>query len=119
MTDLRFHAVPFEQMFERRCLELIMQGFVGFTIPLWARRVITMVPAFVIALTCQATTAMVVSQVVLSFCLPLPLIALVVLASRSSVMGSFANGPKVTFAAAATTVLIVLLNLVLIREVLF
>jgi manganese transport protein len=99
--------------------QMIMQGFVGFTIPLWARRLITMAPAFLIALTCQATTAMVFSQVVLSFCLPLPLIALVVLASRSSVMGSFASGRGLTLAAAGATSLIVLLNLVLIREALF
>jgi manganese transport protein len=99
--------------------QMIMQGFVGFTIPLWARRLITMAPAFLIALTCPATTAMVFSQVVLSFCLPLPLIALLVLASRSAVMGSFASSKGLTLAAAGATSLIVLLNLVLIREALF
>ena len=28
--------------------QMIMQGFVGFRIPIWLRRVITMVPAFVV-----------------------------------------------------------------------
>jgi manganese transport protein len=97
--------------------QVIMQGFVGFSIPVWARRLITMVPAFVIALSFNATTAMILSQVVLSFVLPLPLIALVVLSSRKSVMGDFVTGKGTAFAAVAATVLIVLLNAVLIRQV--
>jgi manganese transport protein len=97
--------------------QVIMQGFVGFSIPVWARRLITAVPAFVIALSFNATTAMILSQVVLSFVLPLPLIALVVLSSRKSVMGDFVTGKGTAFAAVAATVLIVLLNAVLIRQV--
>ena len=47
--------------------QMIMQGFIGFRIPIWLRRVITMVPAFVVvAYGVNATTALVVSQVVLS-----------------------------------------------------
>jgi manganese transport protein len=95
---------------------VIMQGFVGFTIPVWLRRLITMAPAFLIALSCNAMTAMVFSQVVLSFVLPLPLVALVVLSSRKSVMGSFVTGRKTVYAATAATVLIVLLNMVLIEQ---
>jgi len=98
--------------------QVIMQGFVGFSIPVWARRLITAVPAFFIALSFNATTAMVLSQVVLSFVLPLPLVALVVLSSRKSVMGDFVTGKGTAFAAIAATALIVLLNAVLIRQVL-
>jgi manganese transport protein len=97
--------------------QVIMQGFVGFCIPVWARRLITMAPAFVIALSFNATTAMILSQVVLSFVLPLPLIALVMLSSRKSVMGDFVTGKGTAAAAIAATVLIVLLNAVLIRQV--
>jgi manganese transport protein len=96
--------------------QVIMQGFVGFSIPLWVRRLITMAPAFVIALSCNAMTAMVLSQVVLSFVLPLPMIALLVLSSRKSVMGNFVTGKGTVFAAALTTVMVVLLNIVLIRQ---
>ena len=47
--------------------QMIMQGFVGFRIPIWLRRLVTMVPAFVVvALGVNATKALVVSQVVLS-----------------------------------------------------
>jgi manganese transport protein len=98
--------------------QVIMQGFVGFSIPVWARRLITMVPAFVVALSFNATTAMILSQVVLSFVLPLPLVALVVLSSRKSVMGNFATGRETAFTAVAATALIVLLNVVLIKQAL-
>jgi manganese transport protein len=96
--------------------QVIMQGFVGFSIPIWARRVITMAPAFVIALSCNTMTAMLLSQVVLSFVLPLPMIALLVLSSRKSVMGDFVTGKGTAIAAVLTTVLVVLLNVVLIRQ---
>jgi manganese transport protein len=75
-------------------------------------------PAFVIALSCNAMTAMILSQVVLSFVLPLPMIALLVLSSRKSVMGDFVMGKGTAFAAAGATVLIMLLNVVLIRQML-
>jgi manganese transport protein len=97
--------------------QVIMQGFVGFSIPVWARRLITMVPAFIIALTCNTMTAMILSQVVLSFVLPLPMVALVVLSSRRSLMGDFVTGKWMAVAAVVATVLIVALNVVLIRQI--
>ncbi len=96
--------------------QVIMQGFVGFRIPIWVRRLVTMVPAFFVALSCNPMTAMIGSQVVLSLVLPLPLIALVVLSSRKSVMGDFVAGRRTTLIALAATVLIVLLNVVLIQQ---
>src|ERR1700730_2109248 len=46
--------------------QMIMQGFVGFRIPIWLRRLVTIVPAFVVvALGVNATQALVLSQVVL------------------------------------------------------
>jgi manganese transport protein len=96
--------------------QVIMQGFVGFNIPLWLRRVVTMVPAFAVALTCDTTTAMVFSQVVLSLVLPLPLVSLVLLSSRKSVMGDFAAGRATMLLAAAATVLIVLLNAIVVKQ---
>jgi manganese transport protein len=98
--------------------QVIMQGFVGFSIPVWARRLITMVPAFVVALSVNATSAMILSQVVLSFVLPLPMVALVILSSRKSVMGDFTTGKGTAFAAIAATVLILFLNVVLIAQML-
>ncbi len=69
-----------------------MQGFVGLRIPLWIRRAITMIPAFVVvAMGYNATESLVISQVVLSIALPLPMIALVILTHRAGVMGQFVN----------------------------
>jgi manganese transport protein len=97
--------------------QLIMQGFVGFRIPLWARRLATMLPAFaVVAMGVNSTNALVISQVVLSIALPLPMIALIIFTGRREIMGGFVNG-KVTRAAAILGAGVVLaLNMVLIAQ---
>jgi manganese transport protein len=96
--------------------QVIMQGFVGFRIPIWVRRLITAVPAFVVGLNGNVMDAMIGSQVVLSLILPLPLVALVVVSSRRSVMGDFVASRKTVLAAHVATVSIVLLNVVLIWQ---
>jgi manganese transport protein len=88
----------------------IMQGFVGFRIPLLARRLITIVPAVAVCMTTNPMTAMVDSQIVLSIMLPVPLIALVVLSARPAVMGRFTACRTLTWTAAGATVAIVALN---------
>ncbi len=95
--------------------QLIMQGFVGFRIPIWLRRLITMVPAFVVVgMGVNTTEALVVSQVVLSIALPLPMIALVIFTRRRDIMGQFANGLFVQTCAILATAIVLTLNLVLI-----
>ncbi len=97
--------------------QLIMQGFVGFRIPIWLRRLITMVPAFVVVgYGANATMALVVSQVVLSIALPLPMIALLIFTSRRDVMGNFVNSRLTNFFAVICTVVVLALNTVLILE---
>jgi hypothetical protein len=72
--------------------QMIMQGFVGFQIPLWLRRLVTMAPSFaVVGLGVNATDALVASQVVLSLALPFPMAALVVFTCRRDIMGAYAN----------------------------
>jgi manganese transport protein len=97
--------------------QLIMQGFVGFRIPVWVRRLVTMLPAFVVvAMGVNSTNALVISQVVLSIALPLPMIALIIFTGRRDIMGVFVNG-KVTRAAALVGAGVVLmLNMVLIAQ---
>ncbi|MGB7077656.1 MAG: Nramp family divalent metal transporter, partial [Xanthobacteraceae bacterium] len=88
--------------------QMIMQGFIGFHIPVVIRRLVTMVPAFVVvALGANATNALVISQVVLSLALPLPMISLILFTSRTDIMGSFANS-ALTRAAAAVAAAVVL-----------
>jgi len=91
--------------------QVIMQGFVGFTIPIWARRLITMIPAVAVAaIGLNATSTLVISQVVLSFVLPLPVITLVMFTSRRDIMGTLVNKSITTWAAIACSVLILSLN---------
>jgi manganese transport protein len=99
--------------------QIIMQGFVGFTIPVWLRRVITMLPTVVIvALNVDPTRTLVISQVILSLVLPMPIIALIYFARRKDVMGVLVNRRITTISAGVTATLIVVLNLLLIYQTL-
>jgi len=91
--------------------QVIMQGFVGFTIPIWIRRLVTMIPAVVVAaIGLNPTATLVVSQVVLSFVLPLPVIALIMFTRRRDIMGTLVNKRITTWAAIACSTLILGLN---------
>jgi manganese transport protein len=97
--------------------QMIMQGFVGFQIPLWLRRVITMVPSFVVVgLGVNATHALVLSQVVLSFALPVPMAALVWFTCREKVMGRYRNRLPMIVAASASAIAVLVLNVVLLLQ---
>ena len=99
--------------------QMIMQGFVGFRIPIWVRRLVTMLPAFVVVgLGVNATNALVVSQVVLSIALPLPMIALLIFTGRRDIMGAFTNGRLTRIAALAATAVVLVLNTFLIIQTL-
>ncbi|MGC1351493.1 MAG: Nramp family divalent metal transporter, partial [Xanthobacteraceae bacterium] len=97
--------------------QMIMQGFVGFRIPVWLRRLVTMLPAFVVvAIGVNATSALVISQVVLSIALPLPMIALIIFTGRRDIMGAFANGTVTRLAALIGTAVVLALNFILIAQ---
>jgi manganese transport protein len=97
--------------------QVIMQDFVRFRIPLWVRRLVTMIPAFVVvALGVNATQALVLSQVVLSLVLPVPMIALLVLTARRDVMGDFVNGRLTNVAAVAAAIIVLSLNVLLLLQ---
>jgi manganese transport protein len=96
---------------------MIMQGFVGFRIPLWLRRAVTMIPAFVVvAYGVDATNALVLSQVVLSLTLPVPMIALLFFTGRRDVMGDFANTWWMNGVASVAAAAVLALNLVLLLQ---
>ena len=97
--------------------QTIMQDFVGFRIPLWVRRLATMVPAVVIVgIGVDSTHALIISQVVLSLVLPVPMIALLVLAGRRDVMGDFVNRRFTQVVAIGAAVMVLALNLVLLLQ---
>ncbi|TPW33179.1 divalent metal cation transporter [Martelella alba] len=97
--------------------QMIMQGFVGFRIPIWLRRLITMAPAFiVVALGVNATQALVVSQIILSISLPVPMIALVIFTRRRDLMGTYANSKLIDALAILGAVAVLSLNFVLLAQ---
>jgi manganese transport protein len=97
--------------------QVIMQGFVGWRIPIWVRRVVTMVPAFFVAAAgFDATSSLVISQVVLSLALPVPMIALLVLSRRRDVMGAMAAGPAMFVLAVVATGATLVMNALLLAE---
>jgi manganese transport protein len=97
--------------------QVVMQGFVGFTIPVWVRRLVTIVPAFVVvAHGTDVTQALILSQVVLSLILPVPMIALLLLSSRSSVMGQWRTGRAKGAIAAMACGLVLALNVLLLLQ---
>jgi manganese transport protein len=100
--------------------QVIMQGFFRRSIPVWVRRLITMVPAFaVVGAGVGATKALVLSQVILSLALPVPMVALIVLSSDRAIMGRFANSAWVRTLASACAGIVLILNGVLLYETVF
>jgi manganese transport protein len=97
--------------------QVIMQDFVGFRTPMWVRRAVTMVPAVVVvAWGVNATDALVISQVVLSLVLPVPMIALMVLIRRPAVMARFAIGRGIQALAMVATAAVLALNMILLLQ---
>jgi manganese transport protein len=97
--------------------QLIMQGFVGIRIPIWLRRAVTMIPAFiVVGLGVNATTALVLSQVLLSLTLPIPMVALLLFTAQRDIMGERVNGRITTVLATIAAAIVLALNLVLLLQ---
>jgi manganese transport protein len=98
--------------------QVITQGFVSFRIPLWLRRLVVMAPSFaVIAAGMDITHALVLSQVVLSLVLPIPMVALVRFTASRDVMGEFANTRLTNVVAVAATGFVCLLNGILLLAI--
>jgi manganese transport protein len=78
----------------------------------------SMAPSFaVVALGANATEALVLSQVVLSLILPVPMIALLVLTWSGDVMGSYATGHMTLATAIAAAASVLMLNLLLVLQI--
>jgi manganese transport protein len=98
--------------------QVVMAGFVNLRIGLFARRALTMLPALVIlAVGVSPTSALVLSQVVLSFGIPFALVPLLLLTSRRDVMGDHVNRRSTIIVAGAIAALISALNVFLLAQV--
>ena len=97
--------------------QVVMQGFIKRQIPVWVRRLVTMVPAFiVIAIGVDPSRTLVLSQVVLSFGIPFALVPLVYFTSRRDLMGALVNRRVTTAAASVVAAGIVALNILLLAQ---
>lgn len=100
--------------------QVIMQGFLHWKIPVWVRRLTTMVPSLVVILIgLDPTRTLVISQVVLSFGLPFAIIPLILFTHRPDLMGVLANRRSTTLLASILATLIVALNLYLLYQTFF
>jgi manganese transport protein len=97
--------------------QTIMLDFLHWQTPLWLRRLVTMLPSFVVVgLGVDATQALVGSQIVLSLALPVPMAALLWFTGRRDVMGDFASPLRVRLLALAMAALVLALNVVLLVQ---
>jgi len=95
--------------------QTIMKGFIGLSIPINIRRLVTMAPALIIiALGVNPMYALIMSQVVLSFALPFAIVPMLLITSRKDLMGSFVNKRSTKIAGWIITSLILSLNAVLV-----
>ena len=93
----------------------IMEGLLTWRIPMFVRRVVTMIPALIIlGIGVSPTWALVISQVFLSFGIPFALVPLLRLTNDRAVMGAAVNRPIVAWALGVVVVLVVALNVALI-----
>ena len=97
--------------------QVIMQGFVGFTIPVWIRRLVTMLPTVIIvAIGVDPTRTLVISQVVLSMVLPFPIIALIYFTQKKEFMGVLTNKRITTIVSTLFAIIIMGLNIWLVAQ---
>ncbi|MEK7439619.1 MAG: Nramp family divalent metal transporter, partial [Chloroflexota bacterium] len=88
--------------------QVIMEGFLHLHINVWLRRAVTLIPALiVIGLGFDPLQILVMSQVSLSFQLPLAVIPLILFTNNKTIMGEYANRKITTiFAFIAAAIII-------------
>lgn len=95
--------------------QTVMKGFVNISIPVNLRRLITMLPALIIiAVGINPMDALVLSQVALSFILPLPIVQMLIITGRKDLMGSFVNKKWIQIIGIFIAAVIIALNAVLL-----
>ena len=98
--------------------QVMMQGFLQRQIPVWIRRLVTIIPSLVvISIGLDPTRTLVISQVVLSFGLPFAIIPLIMFTRRKTVMGVLVNHSATTALTSVVAALILALNVYLVYQV--
>lgn len=100
--------------------QIVMQGYINRSIPLFIRRLITMVPALaILAVGFDPTMSLVMSQVVLSFGIPFALIPLILFCSNRQLMGTLVNHTATTAIAWFVATIVIVLNFFLMYQTFF
>ncbi len=95
--------------------QVIMQGFLSWEIPVWVRRLVTMLPSMIVIFVgFDPSKTLVLSQVLLSFGLPFAIIPLVIFTSNKKIMGVLVNRKVTTYLAWLVAAIVVVLNIYLI-----
>ena len=98
--------------------QVIMQGFTGWRIPNWLRRLVTMLPALIVlGIGLDPTATLVMSQVVLSFALPFAIVPLLLFTRRRDIMGALVNHRLTTALGGLVALVIIALNVLLLVQV--
>mgnify|MGYP001587085174 FL=1 len=97
--------------------QVIMEGFLHLHINVWLRRAVTLIPALiVIGLGFDPLQILVMSQVSLSFQLPLAVIPLILFTNNKTIMGEYANRKITTIFAFIAAAIIIGLNALLVWQ---
>ena len=97
--------------------QVMMQGFLKRRIPVWIRRLVTVIPPLVvISIGLDPTRTLVISQVLLSFGLPFAIIPLIIFTRTKSMMGILVNHPATTVLTGFVAALIIALNVYLVCQ---
>lgn len=97
--------------------ETVLDGFVDkkFKLPVNMKRIITMLPGIIVILVgVNPMKALVLSQVSLSFALPVAIIPMLIITSKKKYMGEFTNKRWVNVAGAMIVSIIIIFNAVLL-----
>lgn len=95
--------------------ETVMDGFVNIKFPPSIKRLLTMIPGMIIIIMgVNPMKALLLSQVFLSFALPVAIIPMLIITNRKSLMGDFVNKPWVKGLGIIISTMIILINIVLL-----
>lgn len=106
--------------------QIVMEGFIHFSLPLWARRIISRGVAITPVILCIylwgdkeniVEKLLIYTQVFLSLALPTSMIPLIAITSNKKIMGHFVNSNLITTLGWLSTIVLIALNVQLVVEI--
>ena len=99
--------------------QAVMEGLTNFRVSVWVRRLVTrflnLIPlAVALMMGIEPLRILVISQAVLSFLIPLPLVPLLLFTADHKTMGELKNARRTTLVAAGCGVVIIMFNVYLL-----